>query len=335
MTAFVFVAGFTPAMTAFTYQVVTDTSETATDTISSSFTMMEASNTLISSSQSMRTNLESIRQHQDRGQISEAVTEAGRLSGNFNEFDEAYSDISMAVSYSSNEDLESELDRVSRIKSEIDTQISTIIASARTNTSVTDDQLDSFRDNIHRLSQSSSRINDIIISDQRSDIQQLNSSLEELGFNIVMMGVSFMFIAVPIAYYCSLIISRPIKELSVEARKVKKENLEDVDVDRIETRADELRKLKEVISRMVLTLRAEFRRESPEMNRMGLDIAEKLSEEVPRGTAESSVVSACEKLDIDPLEIDDGDLEDIAEQLRVSMGGLHVDQDVFDEIEEM
>lgn len=335
MTAFVLVAGFTPALTAFSHQAVTDTSQTAVNVIGDSLSVIEDSNTLAESSSAMLTNIENIKDYRENGDRDRAIQEAGRLSGNFHKFTQSYNSLSKKIDSSSDVRIKMEMETISDAHEGMQSQVSSTVGSVRTNQSISDEEMAEFRSNFREVSQASSRINIRVVDEQSSNLRSLHSTLNNLGTNIVMMGVSFMFIAVPIAYYCSLIISRPIRQLSEEADKIKREDLDEVDVSRIETRARELNQLKEVIAQMVLTLKAEFGRESSEMNQLGLDIAKTLADDVPQATAESSVASACKKLDIDTMEIEEGDLDDIVGELRLSMGGLSVNDETFERIKRL
>jgi nitrogen fixation/metabolism regulation signal transduction histidine kinase len=333
--SFLFVAAFTPALTILTQQAVADTNQQARETIDQSLMVIDSSKQAFDSSEKMLENLENIREYQDQGDIPASINEAEDLSQNFRQFNRAYENLSSSIDEDSSPELKAELTRMRQARNNMQTQITYTMGSVRTGSTISSATLENFRSDFQQVATASATINAQLIEEQTSNLEQLHVSLKRLSDNIVLMGVSVMFIAFAIAIYGSIRLSEPIKELSREAEKIKNEELDDVNLSDIHTRADELQEFKEVLGEMVLALKAEFERDRTEMNQLGLDIADVLSEEVPRATAESSLASACKKLGIDPMEIREKHLDDLAEQLEISMAGLNPDERVFDEMREL
>ncbi|MFB6203514.1 MAG: hypothetical protein ABEK01_03410 [Candidatus Nanohaloarchaea archaeon] len=73
-------------------------------------------------------------------------------------------------------------------------------------------------------------------------------------------------------------------------------------------------------------------REREEMNALALKVVRRLSEEVPRGTAESSVASQCSRIGVDPMELREEDLDELVQGLEISMRGLDISEEVFSDI---
>lgn len=331
--SFLFVAGFTPALTLATQQAVSNTNQDAKQRINSSLSVIESSKQTFDSSERMLSNLREIKDELDSGSISRAIDTSEELSSNYEKFVRASKRLEDQVNSSAaNRSLKSELETIRTAREDMSTQIRYIMSSVRTGSTLSNTAINNFQEDFRRVASASAAINAEVVETQSQDLVGLHESLGQLSDRIVMMGGLVVFISIVIALVASIRLSRPIKQLSTEAEKIKHENLDDVDLSRVDTRADELDEFKEVLSDMVLALKAEFQRERTEMNELALKVVEKLAEEVPQGTAESSVASACKTLDIDPMELEEDDLDELAEKLEVSMRGLPAGEDVFEEI---
>lgn len=334
--SFLFVAGFTPALTLATQQAVSDTNQEAKQRIDSSLSVIESSKQTFDSSERMLSNLREIKTETDNGEVSNAITTSQELSDNYQSFIQASKNLEEQVNSSeANGRLESELETIRTTREDMRNQVRYIMSSVRTGSTLSTTAINNFQEDFQRVASASATINAEVVETQSQDLVGLHESLGELSDSIVAMGGIVVFISIVIALAASVRLSRPIKQLSTEAEKIKHENLDEVDLSRVDTRADELDEFKEVLSDMVLALKAEFQRDRTEMNDLALKAVEKLSEDVPQGTAESSVASACKSLDIDPMELEKEDLDELAENLEVSMRGLPAGEDVFEEIKNL
>ncbi len=330
--SFLFVAGFTPALTIITQQAVQQTSQDAKESIDQSLNIIDTSKKTFESSEEMLNNLEKINNELKAGEISRAVSTSEKLSNNYQQFLRSSKKLGENINESSTRGLEEELQVLRTAREDMKVRVRYIFSAVRTGSTISNTAIDNMQEDFQRIASASATINSEVIETQSEGLVSLHERLGELSKRIVAMGGLVVFISIVIALAASIRLSRPIKELSTEAEKIKNENLDDVNLSRINTRTKELTEFKEVLSDMVLALKAEFDRERSEMNELALKVVSELEEEVPRGTAESSVTSAMNSMDIEPIELEEEDLEGLADKLEVSLRGLDVDEEVFDEI---
>lgn len=334
--SFLFIAGFTPALTFATQQAVADTNQEAKERIESSLKVIQNSKTTFDSSEQMLEQLKTIQTQLDNGEISQAISTAEDLTENYKEFLEASRSLEEHINSSeTNLGLQSELETIRTAKEGMSTQIRYITSSVRTGSTLSNTAINNFQSDFQKVASASATINAEVMEGQSRELVGLHESLGDLSNRIVAMGGLVVFISMIIALGASIRLSRPIKELSEEAEKIKHENLDKVNLSRIDTRADELDEFKEVLSDMVLALKAEFNRDRTQMNDLTLDVVNVLEQEVPRGTAESSVTSACKSMDIDPMELSEDDIPELADKLEISMRGLQADEEIFEEIRDL
>lgn len=334
--SFLFVAGFTPALTLATQQAVANTNQEAQKKIENSLKVIDNSKQTFDSSERMLNNLKEIEQQLDDGQTAEAIKTSDELLNNYQTFIKSSKNLEEQVNSSNKgSELESELRTIRTARKDMSTEIKYIMSSVRTGSTLSNTAINSFQKDFQKVASASATINAEVVESQSKELVGLHESLGDLSDRIVAMGGLVIFVSIAIALVASIRLSRPIKQLSAEAEKIKHEKLDEVDLSRIETRADELNEFKEVLSDMVLALKAEFKRDRTEMNDLALDVVSVLAEDVPRGTAESSVSSACKSLDIDPMELEESELDELAENLEVSMRGLPAGEELFERIKEL
>lgn len=334
--SFLFIAGFTPALTFATQQAVEDTNQEAKERIDSSLKIIQNSKTTFDSSEQMLEQLKTIQKQLDNGEISQAISTAEDLSNNYKEFLKASQRLEEDINSSDrNLGLKSELETIKTAEEDMSTQIRYITSSVRTGSTLSNTAIDNFQSDFQQVASASATINAEVMEGQSRELVGLHESLADLSNRIVAMGGLVVFISVIIALAASIRLSRPIKELSEEAEKIKHENLDEVNLSSINTRADELDEFKEVLSDMVLALKAEFNRDRTEMNELALDVVDILEQEVPRGTAESSMNSACKTMDIEPMNLSEDDIPELADKLEISMRGLQADEEIFEHIREL
>jgi len=331
--SFLFIAGFTPALTFATQQAVADTNQEAKDRIDSSLKVIENSKTTFDSSEKMLEQLKTVQRQLDNGEISKAIDTAEKLSENYKDFLEASKALEEHVNNSdTGSGLQAELETIRNAKEGMSEQIRYVTSGVRTGSTLSTTAINNFQSDFQKVASASATINAEIVESQSQELVGLHESLGDLSNQIVAMGGLVVFISVIIALGASIRLSRPIKQLSEEAEKIKHENLDEVNLSRINTRADELTEFKEVLSDMVLALKAEFNRDRTQMNDLTLDVVSELENEVPRGTAESSVTSACNSMDIDPMELSEDDIPELADKLEISMRGLQTNEEIFEDI---
>lgn len=334
--SFLFVAAFTPALTILTQQAVQNTNQEAKQRIDTSLNVINNSKTALDSSEDMLQNLQNIQSHLDRGETSKAIVESRNLRDNYETFVRATQTLEEQLNNTETSSVVNENMRIlEQSQEEMRSTITYTSRSVRTGSTVSTTIIEDFRSDFQEVASASATINANVVESESRQLAELHESLGELSNRIVLMGSFVVLISVIIAVSASVKLSRPITQLSEEAEKIKKENLDEVDLSRIHTNADELNEFREVLGDMVLALKAEFNRERTEMNNLALRVVEQLSEDVPQATAESSVASACNSLNIDPMTLEKNDLDNLADELRISMTGLNVDESIFDQIREM
>lgn len=334
--SFLFIAAFTPALTVLTHQAVQNTNQEAEQRIDRSISVIESSKTAFDSSEQMLVNLENIQHHLDQGETNQALVESRKLEENYQSFIQATYNLEQELNDTEeNSTVAQNLEILNNAQDDMESQIVYTSSSVRTGSTISSTAIDNFRGDFQRVAAASATINAEVVDAEIRQLSDLHESLGELSTNIMLMGSLVILISVILAVVASIKLSRPIRQLSEEAEKIKNEELEEVDLSRIHTNADELKEFREVLGDMVLALKAEFERERPEMNSLALKVVERLSEDVPQATAESSVSSACGTLGIDPMELDRENLDRLADELEISMKGLDVSEEAFEDIRDM
>ncbi len=334
--SFLFIAAFTPALTVLTHQAVQNTNQQAEQRIDRSISVIESSKTAFDSSEQMLVNLENIQHHLDQGETNQALVESRELEDNYQRFIQATYNLEQELNDTEeNSTVAQNLEVLNKAQDDMEKQIVYTSSSVRTGSTISSTAIDNFRGDFQRVASASATINAEVVDSEIRQLSELHESLGELSTNIMMMGSLVILISVILAVVASIKLSKPIRELSDEAEKIKNEELEEVDLSRIHTNADELKEFREVLGDMVLALKAEFERERPEMNSLALKVVERLSKDVPQATAESSVTSACGALEIDPMELEEENLDRLADELEISMKGLDVNEEAFKDIRDM
>lgn len=336
MVAFLAVAAFTPALAYFAHDAVLDTGEKASSTINDSLSVIGNSRQAYTSARDIVENMESIREYQENGQRQKALNETRKLEANYLQLVESSRKLrSQLNSTNLSVRLQEDLDELEDSRDSLESTVRYIILFSNTGTTVSNVQIENSQEDVRRIASVTGNINAIVVEEQSRELRTLNVHLGELSSRILKMSGLVILLAAGFAGLISIVLSRPIKQLSEEAEKIKKENLDEVDLSRVHDHTEEVANFKDVLGNMVLALKAEFNRERPEMNQLALKAVDVLSEEVPRATAESSVVSSCRKLDIDPMELGEENVDELAKQLKISMGGLQVDAETFNRIKEL
>lgn len=331
--SFLVIASFTLILTLFINSAVTDTNDRANEIISSSLDIMDRSQQTNALSDEIMYNLEKISQHNMDGNNNTAYKYSKDFQENFYEFSTVSDGLIYALDEAGvNEEIEDDLEELKGHREAIDIFLQETESSIRIGTPIQQRYVEEYREEVQNLVASSTDVNSHIVERQKTELLTLNREMTELSdfvviIGIVLIGVSFIF-----AFIVSFVISSPIKSISEEAEKIKKENLNNVNLGRISTHTKEIEDIKDVLSDIKLTLKAEFGRSSGKFSKVGDKIVKKMSDYLPRATAESTLTSACKIKGIKTNEITEDDIKDILSQLRVSMRGLNVDKQLFKDI---
>ncbi len=331
--SFLVIASFTLILTLFINSAVTETNHNANEIISSSLDIMDRSQQTNALSDEVMYNLEMINQYNMEGNTSQALEYSREFNENFQEFSSVSDGLIKALDEAGvNEEIEDDLQELKNYRESIDIFLQETESSIRVGIPIQQRYVEEYREQVQSLVASSTDINSHIVERQKTELLELNREMTELSDFVVIIGVILIGVSFIFAFMTSFVISYPIKSISEEAEKIKKENLNKVNLGRINTHTKEVEDIKDVLSDIKLTLKAEFGRSSGKFSTVGDEIVKKMSDYLPRATAESTLTSACKIKGIKTDEITEDDVKEILSQLRISMRGLNVDKQVFKDI---
>ncbi len=252
---------------------------------------------------------------------------------NFQEFSTASENLITALDQAGVDgEMDDEIDTLREHRESISVLLKETESSIRTGTPIQQRYVEEYRESVQSLVAVSTEMNAHTVERGKNELLELNREMNELSEFVVIIGIVVIGVSFLIAFVISFMISGPIKKISEEAEHIKKENLDNVNLGRIKTHTKEVEEVKNVLSDIKLTLRAEFDRSSGKYSEVGDKIIKKMAKHMPKATAESSLTSACKIKGIDPDNIEKDDINDILSQLRVSLRGLDVDKEIFKDI---
>lgn len=334
--SFLIVAAFTPAVALLSHQAVSETGEVTQESINHSLNVINASKEVVSTSEAILIDLNNIEEHLAADETPEALVDMDKLDRHYSEFSNATERLNQVLNGTeTGARLSEELNTLNQAEERLGEEVQYTRRSARTGSTISQEMIDELRTDYQDVSSAAATINAEIIESESDKLLATHSELTELSSTIVVMGGIVVMLSFAIAGIASFKLSRPIRKLSGEAEKIKNEKFEEVDLGSVDPSTDEIAELKNIMSQTLLAMKAEFGRERSEMNQLALDVSKVLYGQVPQGTAESSITSACKKIDVDPTELEEEDLEELADQLEITMKGLGVDDRIFEEIRKM
>lgn len=334
--SFILVASFTPILAFLSHNAVSRANSNAERTIKNSLKLIKESKETFSLSKDILNGLEEIRRYQEEDNTSMALKSSQKFNNNFWSFYEHSGNfLNLLENFEWNSNLEEKIHKLKKSREKIAMFLREVEGNIRTGTPIKKKSIIQYRTTVQDLVASSASINAVVVERHSSKLISLNSQLTSLSDLILKMGLIVVFLSLLMAIGISFILTEPIKKIYEEANKIKLEKLDEVDLERIKANTDEMERFKNVLGDVVLALKAEFRRERKEFNKLGSKIVRKLEKDVPRSTAESSLESACETKGINPKGISKEDLTDLVSELKISMGGLEVKEETFEEIKEL
>lgn len=334
--SFLLVAAFTPALALLSHQAVSQTEERTQQSISHSLNVINASKEVVSSSEAIITDLNNIEDHLAKGETPEALVDTDKLGKHYEKFSNATERLNTVLNGTkTGQRLSEELKTLNQAEKNLGEEIEYATRSAQTGSTISQEMINELKPQFQNVASAAATINAEIIEAESDDLLATHKQLTDLSSNIVFMGGIVVILSFAIAGIASFKLSRPIRKLSMEAEKIKNENFDQVDLGRVNPATNEIAELKNIMGQTLLAMKAEFGRERSEMNQLALNISKKLENQVPQGTAESSVTSACKKIGVNPTDLSEDDISELADQLEITMKGLRVDDELFDEIREM
>ncbi len=336
VTSFVLIAAFTPALALLTHQQVSMTEDQTRQSIDQSLEVINASKKIVSSSDAILQNLNNIEVHLKNNENAEAIVDTRKLEENYQEYSNATRNIQSVLSGTeSGEKLSEELTVLDEAEDILEERIVYTSQSARTGSTISQEMINELKSEFQDVASASATINAVVIETESDSLLNTQRQLSELSGSIVYLGGIIVLLAFAFAGVASFRLSQPIRELSEEAEKIKNEKFKEVDLGDITPMTDEVRDLKDVLGETVLAMKAEFERDRSEMNQLAIDIADKLAKEIPRSTAESSLISSCGNIGCEPKELTEGDIDDLVDDLQMNTAGLDISDDIFEEIRDM
>lgn len=333
LATFLLVAMLTPAFAYISYDNVQQTSEESQQLIMHTNNIAELGQQSVEDSDNIVQNFENIRDYQQSGDQSAAEQETDELADNFRQF---VIDTNQLVSHmeQSEANFTEEKERIRASQDEMETLIQYTTSSVQHGTTLGSFVIDDSQEQLNRVSRTSTEVSARVVDEETAELIALNENLETLSFSILFAGTLTVLVGLGFALGLSVLISRPVRELENEAEKIKREEFSDVNLEKVDTRISEFNELKEMMENVVIALKSEFEREREGMNDLALDMVSILSEEIPRGVAESSLSSAAERAGVSPVEITEKDAEKIIKNLEISTRGLGVDDRTFEKMRE-
>jgi hypothetical protein len=334
--SFLLVAAFTPALALLSHQAVSQTEETTQRSIDRSLSVINTSKAVVSSSEAILTDLNNIEEHLAADDTTGALVDTRKLEDHYEEFSNATEKLNEELrGTETGERLSEELNTLNQAEQDLAEEIEYASRSAQTGSTISQEMIREMKPQYQNVASAAATINAEIVETESDKLLATHNELTELSSTIVFMGGIVVMLSFAIAGIASFKLSRPIRKLSGEAEKIKNEQFEEVKLGRVNPATDEIAELKNIMSQTLLAMKAEFGRERSEMNQLALDTSKVLYGQVPQGTAESSITSACKKIGVSPTELQEDDLGELADQLEITMKGLGVDDRIFDEIRKM
>lgn len=331
LATFLLVAFLTPIFAYASYDMVQSTGEQSEEIIKNTIEIADLSQKSVHKSQEIVNNFENIRDYQQESNQAAAEEEGELLADNFREFVNVTNQLVVHMN-ESEEDFSEEKQAIAQTQNEMETLVQYTLSAVRTGSTVSGFVIDDSRDQLDRVSETSTSVSTRVVSSETQQLIQLNENLRSLSGAILLAGGTTVLLGLAFALGLSVLISRPIRKLETEAEKIEREEFEEVDLERIDTRIEEFDEFKEMVEDVVIALKSEFDRDRKGMNDLALELVDLLSEEVPRGVAESSVSSAAEKAGVSPVDMTEDDLEEVIRDLEVSTRGLGVSEDTFEKM---
>jgi len=334
--SFLLVAAFTPALALFSHQAVMQTEENAQQSIERSLSVINTSKAVLSSSEAILTDLNNIEAHLADDETPKALVDTRSLEENYKSFSNATDRLNKQLNgTSTGETLSGELQTLQDAENKLGREIEYASQSARTGSTISQEMIDELKPQYQNVASAAATINAEIVETESDNLISTQKELTDLSSYIVFIGGIVVFLSFGIAVIASIKLSRPIKQLSQEAEKMKKENFDEVKISDIEDSTDEIEELKDIMGQTLLALKSEFSRDRERMNEVAREVAELLEGQLPQGTAESSVTSACRQIGVDPTDLNEKRIDELADQLEMATRGLDVEEAVFDEIRNM
>lgn len=330
---FLSVALVTPIFATVTYNAVQDTGEKSENLINNALEMSNLSEQSVEKSQEVAINIENIVLYLEDSNQAAASAEADELRNNFEEFVTVTNDL-IEYMNESDEDFEEEKESIRSSQEEMQTLIQQILAYEQQGASIAGTIVADSQEELNRVNEVATKTSSQVLQAESSELLTLNDELESLSTTILVVGILTIIGGLTVAVALSIVISRPINQLHREADKIKKEDFDKIELEKINTRIKEFDEFKGVMEDVVIALKSEFERDRSGMNDLALDLVDILSESIPRGVAESSFTSAADKADVKPVNINSNNAEEIIKNLEVSTKGLGVEDETFDKMRE-
>lgn len=328
---FLSVALVTPVFATVTYSAVQDTGEKSENLITNALEVSNLSEQSVEKSQQVALNIENIALYLETSDQAAAGEEADELRENFEEFVTTTNNL---IDYmeESEEDFEEEKQSIRSSQEEMETLVQQILAYEQSGAAIADTIVADSQEELNRVTEVSTKASSQVLQAESSELLTLNNELQSLSTTILFVGVLTVIGGLTVATALSILISRPINQLHKEADKIKKEEFDKIELEKVNTRIREFDEFKGVMEDVVIALKSEFERDRSGMNDLALDLVDILSESIPRGVAESSFTSAADKAGVEPVNINPKNAEEIIKNLEVSTKGLGVDDKTFNKM---
>lgn len=330
--SFVSVALITPVFAYVSYINIQNTRVSSQSIIQNSERIADLSENTVNTSYNVVTNIETIGEKLEVAEVVEANEEAEKLSENFQELYGLTSELIEYMNESENE-FDQEINEIKSSREEIKNLVQYSLSSASQGVSLGTFVIEDSRDQLNNIARTSSKISSKAVNMETNQLNRLNDQLLHLSSVIFFAGIIIVVLSFGIAIAISLLISRPILHLERETDKIKKEKFNEVELANLKTRVKEFNDFKNVLEDVVIVLKSEFSRDREGKNDLAIGLIDILSQEVPRGVAESTVESSASRLGLDLLKLDTEGAKKIISNLRVVSKGLNIDEEIFEEMD--
>ena len=328
LVSFLLLSLFTPIFAYISYTSVQDATTTTMDVVEHSSEISNLGNDVINASSQLQTDIEQLRLAMQDGSEAEIAAHTSNMIETFSRLQAASNQFQNAVEDEDTE-VKQQLDQINQSVVQLDTHVARLVEQSDQSAPDLQETMTQTQNEVQTVNTIASSLTADMVEDRTDTLAQAAFDLRSLSQHLLYAGAGIILLGLFGALVLSFMIARPINKLHREAEKIKDEDLEAIELDQVQTRIYEFQSLRDIVEDIVLTLKTEFEHERTSLSEFALDMIDYLDESVPRAVAESSFISACRTVGVNPATAGLDDAEVIIDQLEVATQGLDIDETVF------
>lgn len=328
LASFLLLSLFTPVFAYISYTSVQSATATTIETVEHSSEISNLGNDVINASSQLQTDIEQVQNAIDDGSEQRVAARTSEMIETFSRLQAASNQFQTAAQEEGTQ-IQQQLEQLNQSVNQLDTMVAGLIEQSDQSDPALQTTMSQSQTHVQTVNAIASSVTADMVEDRTDTLAQAAFDLRSLSEYLLYAGAGIILLGLLGALILSFMIARPINKLHHEAEKIKDEDLDAVDLDQVQTRIHEFQSLRGIVEDIVLTLKTEFDHERTSLSEFALRMIDELDEAVPRAVAESSFISACRSLDVDPATVDSADADAIIDQLEVATQGLDIDDTVF------